>query len=71
MPEGYAHGFYVKSKTAIVKYKVNNYYSNKHDSGISPFDQDLKISNFFKKNKYIISDKDKKLHNLKDLDPNF
>ena len=71
VPEGYAHGFYVRSKTAIVKYKVNNYYSKKHDSGIATFDKDLKISNFFKTNKYIISDKDKNLHNLQDLDPNF
>ena len=71
VPEGYAHGFYVKSKTAIVKYKVNNYYSQKHDSGISPFDKDLKISNFLKKNKYTISDKDKNLDNLKDLHLNY
>ncbi len=71
VPEGYAHGFYVKSKYAKVRYKVNNYFSKKHDSGISPFDQDLKISNFLKKNKIIISDKDKNLSNLKDIEPLF
>ena len=26
VPEGYAHGFYVKSKYAKVRYKVNNYF---------------------------------------------
>ena len=67
VPEGYAHGFYVNSKSAIVKYKVNNYYSKKHDSGISPFDKDLQVSKFLAKNKFIISDKDKKLSNLKDI----
>lgn len=31
IPEGFAHGFYVLSETAELVYKVNNYYSKKHD----------------------------------------
>lgn len=31
IPEGFAHGFYVLSKTAELVYKVNNYYSKKHE----------------------------------------
>ena len=27
VPKGFAHGFYVKSKTALVSYKVTDYYN--------------------------------------------
>ena len=34
VPSGFAHGFYVKSTSAIVMYKVTSGHSQKHDSGI-------------------------------------
>ena len=34
IPEGFAHGFYVRSEFADVSYKVNAPYSPAHDSGI-------------------------------------
>ena len=35
IPKGFAHGFLTLSKTAIVNYKVDNYYSKDDESGIS------------------------------------
>lgn len=34
IPRGMAHGFYVKSESALVLYKVSTCYSPAHDSGI-------------------------------------
>ena len=34
IPVGFAHGFYVRSKTAIVSYKVDNYYNLQSEMGI-------------------------------------
>jgi dTDP-4-dehydrorhamnose 3,5-epimerase len=34
IPPGFAHGFYVLSKTAIMMYKVSTVYSPEHDTGI-------------------------------------
>ena len=57
VPEGFAHGFYVVSKKALVNYKVNNYYSKDHEDGISPHDNTL-IKKILKKKKIILSKKD-------------
>ena len=43
VPKGFAHGFQVLSETAIVSYKVDNYYNPKSDSGIIWNDKDLSI----------------------------
>lgn len=34
IPEGLAHGFYVRSETAIMSYKVTTVYSPQHDAGL-------------------------------------
>lgn len=34
IPEGFAHGFYVKSESAIFAYKCTNYYHPEDESGI-------------------------------------
>ena len=34
VPQGFAHGFLVLSKSAIVQYKVDEYYSKEQDRGI-------------------------------------
>jgi dTDP-4-dehydrorhamnose 3,5-epimerase len=43
IPKGFAHGFQVLSETAIVNYKVDNYYNPKSESGLIWNDKDLSI----------------------------
>jgi dTDP-4-dehydrorhamnose 3,5-epimerase len=43
IPKGFAHGFQVLSETAIVNYKVDEYYNPDSDSGIIWNDKDLSI----------------------------
>ena len=43
VPRGFAHGFVVKSETAIFAYKVDNLYAPEHDRGISYKDPKLDI----------------------------
>ena len=66
VPKGFAHGFQVISETAIVNYKVDNFYNSKSDSGIIWNDKDLSID--WKLDiKPILSDKDLKLESFKNL----
>ena len=67
VPRGFAHGFFVLSDYAIVNYKVDNYFSSKHDGGINFFDRSLGISEEISKYKYILSEKDKSLVNIDNL----
>ena len=61
VPEGFAHGFYVLSKTAIYLYKCTNFYDAKDEDGIIWNDKSLAIDwNLSEKNP-IISKKDKSL----------
>ncbi|AFS83509.1 dTDP-4-dehydrorhamnose 3,5-epimerase [Candidatus Nitrosopumilus sediminis] len=69
IPEGFAHGFCVISKTADVLYKVNNEYSPEHEKGIIWNDPDLKIT--WPIENPILSQKDTQLSSLKDADNNF
>jgi len=57
VPKGFAHGFIVLSQSAVLSYKVDNYYTPKSESGIIWNDKDLKI-NWPIKNP-IISNKDR------------
>ena len=66
VPKGFAHGFQVLSETAIVNYKVDNFYNPKSDSGIIWNDKDLSID-WNLDLKPILSDKDLKLISFKDL----
>ena len=43
IPEGFAHGFVVKSESALFTYKCTNIYSKEHDRGIVWNDPDLDI----------------------------
>lgn len=43
VPRGFAHGFLVTSETAIVQYKVDNYYNKESESGLRFNDDILKI----------------------------
>jgi len=66
VPKGFAHGFQVLSETAIVNYKVDNFYNPKSDSGIIWNDKDLSI-NWKLDIKPVISVKDLKLISFKEL----
>ena len=60
IPEGFAHGFVVKSQDAEVLYKVSNYYNPESECGIFWADKTLNIDwgiNF----EPILSEKDKNL----------
>ena len=66
IPKGFAHGFQVLSETAIVNYKVDNFYNSKSDSGIIWNDKDLSID-WNLDLKPILSDKDLNLISFKEL----
>ena len=58
VPPGFAHGFVCISEEAIVLYKCTEEYNNLGESGINPFDKDLKIDWGIERKKAIVSDKD-------------
>ena len=61
IPKGFAHGFVVLSESAIVSYKVDNYYNPSYESGVLWNDSDLNIDWKIKADKVIVSEKDKNL----------
>ena len=69
VPEGFAHGFCVLSEEADVYYKVSNEYSSEHEDGIVWNDPNLNIS--WPLTDVIVSDKDKQLPLLENLDNSF
>ena len=66
IPKGFAHGYQVLNETAIVNYKVDNYYNPKSDSGLIWNDKDLSI-NWSIDVKPILSVKDLKLMSFREL----
>jgi dTDP-4-dehydrorhamnose 3,5-epimerase len=71
VPKGFAHGFAVLSKTAVISYKVDNNYAPKYDAGIRYDDKDLNIDWGFSSGAFQLSEKDKNLPSFKDLDSPF
>lgn len=67
IPKGFAHGFSVLSSEAIVCYKVDNYYSEKHEKGIKYNDEKLNIDWLVPDKDIVVSQKDSKLPVLYDL----
>tara|TARA_B100000029_G_scaffold516568_1_gene631212 strand:+ start:28 stop:564 length:537 start_codon:yes stop_codon:yes gene_type:complete len=65
VPAGFAHSYLTLEKENIVYYKLSNYYSPKHESGIVWNDKDLRIKWPVKKPK--VSKKDKRLPTYKDF----
>ncbi len=61
IPKGFAHGFVVLSKEAVFSYKVDNFYSARHDSGIAWNDPFFGIDWKVSSNEIIVSEKDKSL----------
>jgi dTDP-4-dehydrorhamnose 3,5-epimerase len=62
IPSGYAHGFQVQSDFAVVTYNVDKKYTQKADTGISPFSPLLK--NLWEFPIGLISEKDRNLPNF-------
>jgi dTDP-4-dehydrorhamnose 3,5-epimerase len=75
IPPGFAHGFLVISKIAIVHYKVTEFYNPELDRGINYLDPEIKICNAIPShiqvpppNFWNVSKKDSKLPFLKDIE---
>ena len=61
IPQGFAHGFLVLSKSAIVSYKVDNSYAPAHDAGIHWDDSILNIQWGVNEREVLVSEKDANL----------
>jgi dTDP-4-dehydrorhamnose 3,5-epimerase len=71
IPKGFAHGFSVQSKTAVVFYKCDTLYNPKAEAGVRYDDTALKIDWRIPSGHEIISEKDKKLESFATADNNF
>lgn len=71
IPVGFAHGFSVLSEYAEVFYKCDTYYSPEHERGLSYSDPALGLDWGLQGASPIVSDKDKSLPRLADLQPFF
>lgn len=58
IPRGFAHGFAVLSKEAVVQYKCDNPYSPRHEASIFHDDPELRINWLIEPRKVILSVKD-------------
>ena len=68
IPRGFAHGFIVLSEEAVFSYKVDNYYSKEHDSGIAYNDAALGIDWQIDTDDLKLSEKDQMQKLLSDAD---
>ena len=71
IPRGFAHGFVVLSESATISYKVDAYYSAKHNEGIAYNDSDISIDWGFSENAIILSEADKNYPTLAKSDKLF
>lgn len=69
IPKGFAHGFCTMSPKTEFLYKVDNYYSPQHDSGFRWDDPTIGIQ--WPISNPVLSEKDKKLPYLKEVDFSF
>lgn len=67
VPRGFAHGFSVLSEKAVLSYKCDNYYDKKQEGGIRFDDPALSIDWRIPKHRMIVSDKDKELPCLNEI----
>jgi len=65
IPKGFAHGFLVLSKEAIVSYKVDSKYRLQADCGYKYDDPSFNIKWLIDKKEIILSDKDQNLPHIK------
>jgi dTDP-4-dehydrorhamnose 3,5-epimerase len=71
IPRGFAHGFSVLSKEAIILYKCDNLYSPEHDRGIIYNDSQLNIDWRIKEELEIVSKKDRSNPGFSNAEINF
>lgn len=71
IPKGFAHGFSVLSKKAVVFYKCDGFYNKESEAGIRFDDPQLDIDWKIPADKAIISEKDKVLPSFNDCKNNF
>jgi len=71
VPQGFAHGFSVLSKTAVIAYKVDNRFAPEYDAGIRFDDEALQIDWGVSLAEVQLSEKDKNLPSFKGLDSPF
>ena len=67
IPRGFAHGFAVLSKEAIVAYKCDAFYSPEYELGIRYDDTDLDIDWMLPSTDIILSEKDSKFLSLRQV----
>jgi dTDP-4-dehydrorhamnose 3,5-epimerase len=68
VPEGFAHGFLVLSEIADFSYKCTDYYDPENEGGIIWNDPDIGIQWPLEGITPLLSEKDKKLPRMKDID---
>jgi dTDP-4-dehydrorhamnose 3,5-epimerase len=68
VPRGFAHGFVVLSEQAVFFYKCDNFYNKAAEGGIIYNDIDLAIDWQLASADLLLSEKDKVLPNLKDIE---
>jgi dTDP-4-dehydrorhamnose 3,5-epimerase len=71
IPRGFAHGFSVLSESAVIQYKVDNFYEKNSERGIAYNDPKLSIDWKIDSGNEIVSEKDKKNPLLNDAELNF
>jgi dTDP-4-dehydrorhamnose 3,5-epimerase len=71
IPKGFAHGFSVLSKSAVIQYKCDSFYKQVYERGISVNDPSLGIDWKIEISKAIISDKDLKNPHFLNAENNF
>jgi dTDP-4-dehydrorhamnose 3,5-epimerase len=71
IPAGFAHGFCTLEPDTVVFYKVDQFFSAAHDSGVNWADSRLGIEWPVATTEAILSDKDRQLPMLADLAPIF
>lgn len=68
IPRGFGHGFSVLTPTAVFAYKCDNVYNKASEAGVRFDDPDLKIDWRVKPEDAVLSDKDKVLPFLKEIE---
>ena len=71
VPVGFAHGFLTLEDDVLVMYKVSQYYSPAHDTGIRWNDPDIAFAWPIKEAEITISEKDRRLPFLKEFSSPF
>jgi dTDP-4-dehydrorhamnose 3,5-epimerase len=67
IPRGFAHGFCTLTDHSEIIYKVDNYYSKDHESGIMWNDPDISIEWRVSKQDVLLSERDRSHSSLKEF----